>query len=152
MNVSGVVGRPLQRLRARGVRAIEVRLHVLREQRVRTLGVLEVRPVVREHQIRAEIRDLLFEPLDLRDRVVRRADDAGAALDHRVDRILAFQVFGAHPVDRVEVAAPLLETELHLFARFFARLGDVHRADEAQPTRVHRAAVLGGGLLARLPS
>ena len=47
---SGVVCRPLQRRGARGVDLVEMRLHVAREQFIRTFGVVERRPVVREHR------------------------------------------------------------------------------------------------------
>ena len=94
-------------------------------------------------------RDLLLEPLELRDRVVGRADHAGPR------SIIAStgsspQVFGAHPVDRRSTRS-IAGSRTPLFARLLARLGDVHRADQAQAARVHGAAVLGRDLVRDLP-
>ena len=54
-------------------------------QLVGLLGVLEVRPVVRELQERAELALLRLQAPDLRDGVVGRADHGAAVLDHAVD-------------------------------------------------------------------
>ena len=58
----------------------EVRHHVLREQLEAVLRRGRARPVVTEQQERAEAARLVDERLDLRDRVVGRADDREAVL------------------------------------------------------------------------
>ena len=68
-------------------RALEVRMHVARHQLVVPLRRLPIRPVVRQLHDDAEAAGALQQALDEGDRVVRRADAGGAAVDEPVERI-----------------------------------------------------------------
>ena len=88
--VAGIFRRPFQRGFARLVRLVKLRLHMAGEKLVGLLRILEIRPVVGEHQVGAEAGDFLLQALDLgdgvegylaaRDVAKERIDDVSAHL------------------------------------------------------------------------
>src|SRR5271170_8247216 len=101
-------------------------------------------------QERAECALLVLQPLDQRDRVVWRTADAVAVFDKPFGRVLARR----HDKTRlvvIEVAEIALKPEFGISKGLRAALGDVQRADEAQPRRVHLPPMLGGDIASYLP-
>jgi hypothetical protein len=103
--------------------------------------------LVQEH---AELALLVLQPLDQRDRVVRRAAHPVAVLDKPFERVLP----GRHDKARlvvVEIAEIAIEAPACVLEGLFAGLGDMHRAHETQPRRVHLPPVLSRDIAGDLP-
>ena len=67
-------------------------------------------------------------------------------MDLRLHRLAA-----RNRADAGEIILPFLEAEFDILERLFARLGDMHRPDKAQPLRIHLAAVFGGHIVGDFP-
>jgi hypothetical protein len=98
----------------------------------------------------AERALLLLQPFDQRDRIIRCAAHAVFVRDKPFERVLALWHDKARLVV-VEVAEIALKPPAGIGISFLAGLGDVHRANKAQPRRVHAAPVLGRDVAGDLP-
>src|SRR5215469_8027000 len=134
-----------------GVRLADMRHDVTPVEFVRFLRRLPIGPIMRELEEATEGTVLRLEPLDLLDGVLGRADDDGPGSDENVEWIAWRQVGETRGVDTLEIVEPFIEAEAGVFPRFLSAWRDVHGPDEAQPRRVHGAAMLGGDFLRRLP-
>ena len=97
---------------------------------------------MRELHETAEAAGLLLQALDLRDRVVRGADDGHARIYQCIDRIRSVCRRQRQGRDFAEVVEPFFETEAHIGARLFARFGDMDRTDETPCIAVDRLTVV----------
>ena len=145
-----IVGAPIKRIGARAIVAGEMRHHVALVKLVGTLGLREVGPVMDLLQEHAEIALLGIQPLDQRDGIVRGADNAEFVLDEPFGRVVAFRHVEAELVV-VQVVQIAFEPELHVLHRLGAGFRDMHRADKAQPRRVHRPPLFGREVVGDLP-
>jgi hypothetical protein len=82
--------------------------------------------------------------------VIGGAAHAVFVFDEPFQGIFAFRHDKARLVV-VHISEIALEAPSRVLERLLARLGDVHRADQPQPVRVHRAAVTGGDIAGDLP-
>ena len=100
----------------------------------------------------AKAPGLVEEGLDLLGRLVWRADDREAGLQHRLDGIAAGVDRRHRQVgDLPEVVEPLLQAEAHVGDGLVLGRGDVHRSDQAPGGAVHGLAVLLGQVLGDRP-
>ena len=106
---------------------------------------------MRELQEGAELALLGLEAADLRDGIIRRADDDRAILDALHHWIHAAVEVRVDRADVLEVVGPLLVAVPDVIDRLLLRLGDMHGSDEAQLLRIHRPPVFRSDVVRDLP-
>src|ERR1700679_1093474 len=109
-----VVARPIIRGLARDIGFVDDGRHMPLPEFIGFLGGLEVRPIVRELQEATEFALLLLQAADLRDGIVRRADDDHAVLDELFGRFVGGRLAARDTGDVREVVLPLLEAEFEV--------------------------------------
>ena len=86
------------------------------------LGVVEVGPVMRQLQEGAKSTGALQQGLDETDGIVRIADHRHLIVDQVIDGVVDLGRHDGEGRDLAEVLGPFLEPELHVLARFLARV------------------------------
>jgi len=109
------------------IAAAELRPNLLSDQFETSLRRLPVGPILSEHQNAAEAAGDLEHVLDLRHRVVGRADDRPFVFQHPVNGIgeaARHRVGRRHDV--IGIADPFFQAVLHVLSRLFAAFRKVH--------------------------